>query len=262
MRTYRELMTCESQPSPARERSQAFPAAALAHAEPIVPPRRFALGVGPLDAALGGGLAQARLHELWPATADDAPSAAGFAMMLALRASSAGGTIVWIGQEHPRQGVLYPPGLRELGVDPAHILFVTTPDEKALLRTAGDVVRSPAAAVAVIAPAGPASMLDLTATRRLTLFAERSGTTTILLRTSDPQGPSAAATRWRVAAALSQAMEANAPGHPAFAIDLIRQRGGTPSPGWRLEWDRDRAEFAALSRIVAAGAGGGYLATG
>lgn len=256
-------MTCESQPLPARERSAApSQALACAHGGQIVAPARFALGVERLDAALGGGLAKARLHELWPASPDDAPGAAGFALMLALRASGKGDTIVWIGQDQGRQGALYSPGLIELGIDPARILFVTAPDEKSLLRAAGDVVRSPAAAVAVIAPTGPAPLLDLTASRRLTLFAERSGTTAILLRTTDPRAPSAAITRWRVAAAASQALEANAPGFPAFAVDLVRQRGGAPSSGWRLEWDRDRAEFAPLPRAVAADDGGEYLAAG
>src|SRR6187402_1008740 len=111
MRTYRELMTCESQPPPARERSAALSAIALAHAEPIAPAVRFALGAERLDATLGGGLARARLHELWPAAAEDAPAAAGFALMLASRAAGENATIIWIGQEHPRHGTLYPPGL-------------------------------------------------------------------------------------------------------------------------------------------------------
>jgi len=256
-------MTCESPPLPAPRRPPGpLPKIAFAHPAPIASPARFGLGVERLDAMLGGGLAQARLHEIWPTAPDDGPSAAGFALMLALRASGKQGAIVWIGQEPGRAGTLYPPGLAELGIDPARILFVATPDEKALLRAAADVVRSPAAAVAVIAPAGPAPLLDLTASRRLTLFAEASGTTTILLRTADPHAPSAATTRWQVKAAPSQALEANAPGHPAFTLDLLRQRGGAPSFGWHLEWDRDRASFAPLSRAVAADAGGGHLATG
>ena len=255
-------MTCESPPSPARRRAAGpVPKIALAQAEPVAPPSRFVLGVSKLDAKLGGGLAEARLHELWPAQADDAPSAAGFALLLALKAAGMNGAIVWIEQQS-RQGRLYPPGLAELGIDPARILFVNAPDEKALLRAAGDVVRSPAAGAVVIAPAGPAPMLDLTASRRLTLFAERSGTTAILLRNADPHAPSAATTRWQVAAACSRVLEANAPGAPAFALDLVRQRGGAPSHGWTLEWDRDRARFAPLSRDLAADAGGGYLAAG
>ena len=254
-------MTCESPPLSARRRAAGpVPKIALAQAEPVAPLSRFALGVPRLDATLNGGMAKARLHELWPAAPDDAPSAAGFALLLALKAAGTR-AIVWIEQQG-RQGRLYPPGLAELGIDPARILFVNAPDEKALLRAAGDVVRSPAAGVAVIAPAGPARLLDLTASRRLTLFAESSGTTAILLRTADPHAPSAATTRWRVAAAPSQALEANAPGHPAFALDLLRQRGGAPSYGWHLEWDRDRAHFASLSRTLAADAGGEYLAAG
>jgi protein ImuA len=250
-------MTCESPfPAALKERLSGY--------EPAAPPARFALGVARLDAALNGGLARARLHEVWPAEAADGASAAGFALMLALQASDTDGPIVWIAEDKGewRRGPLYPPGLAELGIGPARILFVRAPDAKALLRAAADVVRSPAAGVAVIVPAGTASALDLTATRRLTLFAERSGTTAILLRTADPQAPSAAVTRWRVASALSQALEADAPGHPAFTIDLVCQRGGAPSFGWQLEWERDRARFAPVSRDLAADAGGGYLAAG
>lgn len=255
-------MTCESLPSPARRRpAGSLPKSVLAQAGRVVPPARFALGVPDLDAMLGGGLAGARLHELWPAAPDDAPNAAGFALLLALKAARSAGTIVWI-EQRGKLGPIYPPGLAELGVDPARILFVNAPDEKALLRAAGDVVRSPAAGAVVIIPAGPAQSLDLTASRRLTLFAERSGATAILLRTADPHAPSAAATRWRVAAAPSRALEANAPGSPAFALDLVRQRGGAPSYGWTLEWDRDRACFTPLSRDLAADAGGEYLAAG
>jgi protein ImuA len=260
MRTYRELMTCESPPLAAHQRPAGpLPKIAFARAETIAPPSRLPLGE-PLDAMLGGGLAKARLHEIWPATPADVPSATGFALLLALKASGPKDVIVWIGQEDRRIGALYPPGLAELGIDPARLLFVTAPDEKALLRAAGDVVRSSAVAATVIAPAGPAPMLDLTASRRLTLFAERSGSTAFLLRAADPRAPSAATTRWQVAAAPSRALEANAPGHTAFTLDLMRQRGGAPSHGWQMEWDRDR--FAPLSRFVAADAGGGYLAAG
>ena len=250
-------MTCESP----------FPAALLQRLsgyEPAIPPARFALGVERLDAILGGGLAQSRLHEVWPAQAADHASAAGFALMLALRASGEDGPIMWIAEEkgESKRGQLYAPGLAELGIDPARILFVNAPDEKALLRAAGDVVRSPAGGVAVIAPAGPAPALGLTASRRLTLFAERSGVTAILLRIADPQAPSAAVTRWRVAAAPSVALEADAPGHPAFLVDLVRQRGGAPASGWRLEWDRDRARFAPLPQPLFADVGGGWLAAG
>ena len=229
------------------------------------PPARFPLGVERLDAALCGGLTRARLHELYPAEADDAACAAGFAVMLALRAGGRGSPFVWISEDRleRRFGHLHAPGVAELGADPARWLFVDAPDEKALLRIAADVVRSPAAGIAVIAPAGPAPNFDLTATRRLTLFAERSGVTAILLRSCAPQAPSAAATRWRVAAAPSTPLDADAPGHPALLVELERQRGGAPVPAMRVEWQRDSQCFATpLPGDLAAVPSGGFLAAG
>jgi len=223
---------------------------------------RVALGVARIDAALDGGVARARLHELYPAETEDAAAACGFALMLALSLGGRAGNIVWIAEEasEKRLGRLYPPGLAELGADPARLLFVAAPDAKSLLRTAADVVRSPAAGIAVIAPNGPAPGFDLTATRRLTLFAERSGVTAILLRTCAGTLPSAATTRWCVRSAPSRPLEADAPGHPALSVELVRQRSGAPLPPLRLEWDRDRVVFAPLSGAVPAVAGGGQLA--
>ena len=223
---------------------------------------RFPLGAAALDAMLEGGLERGRLHELHAAAEADVPGMTGFALMLALRAGGRSGNIVWLTETRRKDGLLYGPGLAELGADPARILFVTVPDEKMLLKAAADVVRSPAAGTAVIAPGPRPRHLDLTATRRLMLFAERSGVTVLLLRGVSEEAPTAAATRWRIAAAPSTPLEADAPGAPAFAVDLVRRRGGAPSPGWRLEWDRDAASFrpAPLSGAVAADDGGRLLA--
>lgn len=222
---------------------------------------RVALGAGPLDRALGGGLARGRLHELWPASAAERGAATGFALLLAALAAGRKGTIIYLAEgAEQHRGALHGPGLAELGVDPARLILVQAADARELLRVGADVVRSSAVAAAVLTPARPSPLIDLTATRRLTLFAERSGVTALLLAAADPDRPSAAATRWRVAAAPSDPLEAGAPGYPAFAADLVRQRGGPPAEGWRLEWHRDAARFTALPGRAPAVAGGGQLA--
>jgi protein ImuA len=81
--------------------------------------------------------------------------------------------------------------------------------------------------------------LDLTASRRLAMAAESSGVTTLLLRIAAAPAPSAAQTRWRVAAAPSLPLAANAPGHPAFDLELMRQRGGPEGLRWQVEWNRE-----------------------
>ncbi|MCQ4189807.1 hypothetical protein NEI07_09400, partial [Methylocystis sp. NLS-7] len=65
-------------------------------------------------------------------------------------------------------------------------------------------------------------------------------------RVSASPAPSAAASRWLVRAAPSRALAANAPGSAAFAIFLLRQRGGAAGQEqheWRVEWNRDRGAF-------------------
>lgn len=226
---------------------------------PAAPPPRHPLGVAGLDAALGGGIARGRLHEIYMASTEDAASALGFALMLAMTAGR-GGHIVWVTER--RGAGLHAPGLAELGANPGRLLFVTVRDEATLLKAAADVARAPGAETLVVAPAGTPQRIDLTVTRRLTLFAERSGVTVVLVRGTGAQAPSAAETRWLVAATPSTPLEADAPGRPAFRVDLVRRRGGPPSTGWRLEWDRDGACFrdASLSGARPADAGVGRLA--
>jgi protein ImuA len=225
------------------------------------------LGVVGLDTALGGGLAHARLHEIYGAATGEETSAQGFALMLALlagkRPGRGGAPIVWITERRSaRTRTLYGPGIADLGVDPARLLIVTVADEAALLQTAADVARSSAAAALVVAPGIAPRRVDLTVSRRLTLFAERSGVTVLMLRGAGQAMPSAAETRWRVGALPSTPLEAGAPGRPTLSVDLIRRRGGPPSLGWRLEWDRERIAFDGLPGALPADAGVGRLAGG
>jgi protein ImuA len=206
---------------------------------------RFATGHEALDAALGGGLARGRVHELFAAEGDDGPSAAGFATMLVLRASGPRAPIFWLRTDEAerRGGRIHGPGLAELGGDPDALVLGLAPDTKALLRSAADAARCPGLGALVVECWGKCAELDLTASRRLALAAEQSGATLFLLRLEAEPVPSAADTRWRVEAAPSQALEADAPGPPMFEIELLRRRAGPAGMRWRLEWDRDRLVF-------------------
>jgi protein ImuA len=233
--------------------------AAFATARPVDDGPRVRLGLDSVDDRLGGGLAQAALHEIYAAREGDGAAAAGFALLLALRCER-DGPLVWLREDRAhRNGRLYGLGLAELGFDPDRLLLVQAPDTLALLRAGAEAVACSAVAVVILEPWGKAAALDLTATRRLTLAAARSGVLTLLLRSGEP-GPSAAQSRWQVAAAPSQLLPANAfggeapgarvlggeaPGAPAFDISLLRHRSGIAGFDARMEWDRDRRIFAA-----------------
>lgn len=197
----------------------------------------------PVEAWLGKGLAPAQLHEVFAFEADDGPSGAGFAIACALAADAM--PLLWLRTEASERqgGRLHATGLAELGLDASTLLLVLVADEAALLRAAADAARCPGLGTLLIESWGRAPGLDLTATRRLMLAAESSGVTILSLRVAAEPVPSAAATRWRVTAAPSRALEADAPGGPAFQVELLRRRGGHAGLGWCVEWNRDTRNF-------------------
>ena len=206
--------------------------------------KRIATGHPGLDAAFGGGLARGRVHELFAAEAEDGPSAAGFAAMLALLAVGRRAPIFWLRtDEAERRGGIYGPGLIELGGDPDSLVLGQAPDAKALLRVAADAARCPGLGALIVEAHGKCAGLDLTASRRVAVAVEQSRASLFLLRLEAEAAPGAADTRWAVSAGPSQALEANAPGAPTFDIELLRRRSGPAGMRWRLEWNRDRLSF-------------------
>jgi protein ImuA len=196
-----------------------------------------------VDDALGGGLMRGGLHEVL-STGANATAAAGFVAGLMLRAAPAGRMMVWVRQSfaETETGGLYAPGLAELGFDPEALILVGAQDAVGVLRAGGEAVRCAALGAVVIETWGAPRALDLTATRRLALATERSGVTAFLLRVG-ASGPSAALTRWAIAAGPSLALPAGSPGQPTLDIALLRHRAGIAGARWRVEWDRDRCRF-------------------
>ena len=233
---------------------------------PLAPPPgpgRITLGFAQEEAWLGGGLAAAGLHEAWAASPADAPAALAFALLLAeLKRQQTGQQIgahppplLWLREEkagtrdHP-----HAPGLAMLGIDPNAITLLALPDPRAVLRAGLDCLREEGTGASVLIElAGRQPLLDLTASRRLALAAQANGALALLLRRDAPVAPSAAHSRWQVAAATSSlpigagtgsdTSFGRAPSHPAFALTLLRQRGGRDGLHLFLEWNCDTASF-------------------
>lgn len=213
----------------------------------------LASGHASFDDAIGGGLAIGRCHEFFAADALDATSAAAFAALLALRTPGKA-PVLWLrtADAGRRTGHIYAPGIAELGGDPGRLLLIETPDPKMLLTCANDAVRCTGSAAVIVESWGKFPLLDLTAGRRLALGARDAGTVLLMLRLNAAPAPSVAETRWAVAAAPSRALEANAPGAPGFALELLRWRAGPAGMHWQLDWDSDEQAFRekALSGAV------------
>jgi protein ImuA len=207
----------------------------------------FSTGSRAIDAALDGGLLRGALHEVFARQILDEASAASFAITLALRAA---GTrpILWVRQDFVglEMGEVYAPGLAELGLSPDRLILVRARDGPGVLRAGEEAARCPPLGAVLIEPWGNPKSLDLVASRRLALAAARSGVPVFLVRAGGSPAPSAAATRWSIAAAPSVALEADAPGRPAFDVSLMRDRAGSAGRNWIVEWDRDNRSFRDL----------------
>lgn len=212
-------------------------------------PRFVSFGVEAIDDGLDGGLARGGVHEIYAPSMAHSGAATGFTAALALRAAGSR-QILWVRQEFldTEAGRLNASGLAELGLDPERIIVVKTRDTAGALRACEQAARCAALGAVVIEPWGDPKILDFTASRRLSLAAAKSSVPVLMLRVLASAGQSAAATRWSVQAAPSRALEADAPGYPAFELKLLRRRGGEAGRAWRVEWDRDRKCFQDLQR--------------
>ncbi|MBX7483546.1 ImuA family protein [Qipengyuania qiaonensis] len=210
----------------------------------------FPSGHASLDAYLDGGFQRGQLHEIFAESAQDNASSAAFAGMLGLLGLQTGKSMLWLRTLAAirKGGRFNPAGFSELGGDPATLFMGVAGDETVLLRSASEALRSDAFGVVVIECWGTPAILDLTASRRLTLAADRGGVTAILLRLDAREQPSTASTRWVVRSAPSVPLEANAPGYPTFDLTLSRRRSGPSGKSWRVEWDRDKASFREPAR--------------
>ncbi|WP_051677648.1 ImuA family protein [Bradyrhizobium sp. URHD0069] len=236
-------------------------------------PGRVALGHADADATLQGGLAVGAVHEVFAEAGRQSAAATGFVAGLAGRAA-ARRPLVWVRQDFTEieTGALSMSGLAELGLDPRLLVTVHAADVDTALRTAADAFACDALGAVVLEVWGEARPLDLVASRKLTLAAQASGVTGLLLRLAAEPSPSTAETRWIVraahsppaplgpaaslmpAASLGPAAPWSAWGAPVFDAELVRNRHG-PVGRWIMEWKCDECLFskpAAYPQPVAA----------
>ena len=217
----------------------------------------FAVGVPDVDERLAGrALAADGLHEIAGADLHLGSVAAAtlFSAGLARRRAGAAGKVLWVSNRRD----LFAPGLAQVGLGPDQLLHAECRKEEDLLPVVEEGLRHGGLAAVV----GEVGRVSLTATRRLQLAAEESGTAALLLRhwrkrEEDPLAPpSAAMTRWRIGCVPSRQLAVDGIARPRWQVELVRQRGGAPHC-WILEgWDgENRLALPAgpADRQVAAG---------
>ncbi|MDA0653511.1 MAG: hypothetical protein O3C49_09585 [Proteobacteria bacterium] len=226
----------------------------------------ISFGIAEVDSHLpAGGLARGALHELVADSHHDMGAVTDFCVTILVRllktqARSSEQLILWCLQNQAMDsGDLYPPGFFHLGLDPVHVLVIRAKHDTDVLWVMEEALRCRALGAVV----GEIRTADLTASRRLQLAAEASGITALLLRpassarasnarASGVLSPSAATTRWRLAARPSNpcgwAAELGEPGTVCWQADLFRCRGGAPG-NWLMEWCDETSDLALAAPV-------------
>jgi len=212
--------------------------ARIEHLHPRDPSRPLSLpfGIEAIDQALPtGGIRLGALHETASAGPDTEHAAAATLFVAGILARR-DGPVLWV----LRQADLFAPGLAGAGLQPDRVIFAEA--GKQVLPVMEEGLRQSGLAAVVAEYTGKLSLL---ASRRLQLAAEQSGILALLIRRSpgfdDPalNEPTAAITRWRIAAlpsppALPQAPDTPGLGRARWQLELTRCRGGEPR-SWNVE---------------------------
>jgi protein ImuA len=195
--------------------------------------------LGPsIDAVLPvGGLLRGALHEVAGAGPDTEHGAAAALFVAGILARQPG-RVLWV-VEHAD---LFAPGLAAAGLHPDRVIYAEAGKPDAVMQAMEEGTRQPGLAGVV----GEIGRLTLTASRRLQLAAETSGTIAFALRRSrrhdDPTltEPSAAVTSWRIAALPSPPPLPHMPdisglGRQCWRLELLRCRDGSGKKSWIVE---------------------------
>lgn len=182
-------------------------------------------GLAALDARLpAGGLALGALHEV-AGGGNGAVDGAAAALFTAGIAARTKGKVLWC----VTRPDLFAPALAQAGLPPGRVIYVETGDETELLACFEEGLRHGGLGAVV----AEVARLSMTASRRLQLAAEASGTLAIAVRrwrrqteAADFGQPTASVTRWRVSVLPSAPLPVPGVGRARWLLELIRCRAG------------------------------------
>ncbi|MGN6097309.1 MAG: ImuA family protein [Bosea sp. (in: a-proteobacteria)] len=205
-------------------------------------------GLMAIDSRLpGGGLALGALHEI-AGGGNGAIDGAAASLFSAGIASRTRGKVLWC---HTKAD-LFAPAVAQAGLLPDRVIYVEAGDDQTVLACMEEGLRHGGLGAVV----GEVARLSMTASRRLQLAAEGTGSIGIGIRrwrrevdASDFGQPTAAMTRWRVSVLPSAALPVPGVGRHRWLVELIRARAGE-SADFELEACDDTGRLGLPAELV------------
>lgn len=185
----------------------------------------LSFGLSELDDRLPSkGLELGALHEV-AGGGNGAIDGAAASLFVAGIAARTTGKVLWC----MTRSDLFAPAIAQAGLGADRVIYVEAGDDKTVLACAEEGLRHGGLGAVV----GEVARLSMTASRRLQLAAEGSGTIAFAIRRWRRQAdavdfgqPTAAVTRWRVSVLPSTPLPVPGVGRPRWLVELIRCRAG------------------------------------
>lgn len=249
-------------------------AKSVRNSEAARPTSSLSFGIAEVDRCFPeAGLAAGAVHEVVASSHGDRPAGLGFAVaLMGLARLTRPGVPVLVASRAALfdLGTLHGHGLHRLGVDLDRLILVEARTDIEALWALEETLRSGSGLSMVLGLVGSgtvragfgsaqqgkhSALADLTSSRRLALAAASTGTPLVLSLPHTIGATSAAATRWRIAAAPSPPMRATPNAEASFRRSrwrtrLERCRNGRTGE-WIFEWDHVALRFS-LARELAA----------
>jgi protein ImuA len=201
------------------------------------------VGLGPIEEAFPNAtFPVGAVHEFLTATKEEQAASGGFISGLLAALMRHHGAIAWISAAR----TLFPPALKNFGVEPDRFIFIDLQKEKEVIRAMEEALKC-GALTAVVAELKDLSFID---SRRLQLAVEQSQVTGFIIRTNyKSPNTTACISRWRITPLRSEAFD-DLPGvgFPKWNVELIRMRNGKPG-AWSLQCINGRFTVSASELI-------------
>ncbi|MET0299419.1 MAG: hypothetical protein ABW036_06650, partial [Flavitalea sp.] len=192
------------------------------------------MGWGDLDLAFPGKtFPKAAIHEFITDGSESCAATNGFVAGMISVLMKNNGTTFWISSNRS----LFPPALKQFGIDPERIIFIDLHKPKEVLWVMEEALKCQGLSAVV----GELPELNFTNSRRLQLAVEQSRVTGFALRHPNTKiNTTASLTRWKIEH-LPSLNEDGLPGigFPQWQVDLLKVRNGKPG-SWQLSWSAGR----------------------
>jgi len=189
---------------------------------------------GPIKAAFpNASFPLGAVHEFLTSGNEDRAATDGFIAGILSSLMQSKGTVLWISASRK----LFPPALKNFGVEPDRFVFIDLSKEKDVLWAMDEALKCGALSAVI----GELREISFNESRRLQLAVEQSQVTGFVIRNNYKSiNTTACVSRWKITSLPSEPID-DLPGigFPKWQVELLRMRNGKPGV-WHMQWANGR----------------------